>query len=201
MIAEEAAAVATRAGELPGGLGRALKATREPAIDWQAETRAFVTNSIESDYSWATPNRRLISRGLYLPGPLKENVGPLVIGVDTSASISQAMLDQFADELTGLLRDARPERLHVIYCDARVQGVDEFSPDDEEVKLTLQGGGGTAFQPVFDYVEEQQIEPLGLIYLTDLEGPAPAVPAYPVLWVTPLFATREAPFGQTVRIP
>jgi hypothetical protein len=49
------------------------------------------------------------------------------------------------------------------------------------------------------WVDQQQIEPVCLIYLTDLcchSYPAPA--DYPVLWVTDSRCT--APFGETVRI-
>jgi predicted metal-dependent peptidase len=199
VIAEEAAAVATRAGDLPGGIGRALKETREPSIDWKADTQAFIVNTVESDLSWSRPNRRFVSRGLYLPGPVKENVGVLVVGLDTSSSITQAMLNDFASELVGLMRDARPEKVHVVYCDTQVNGVQEFETDDE-IKLTLTGGGGTDFQPVFDWVEENGIDPIGLVYLTDLEASAPSEPSYPVLWVTPLHTTYPAPFGQVTRM-
>jgi predicted metal-dependent peptidase len=84
--------------------------SRRWVIDWHAETRAFLANTIATDQSWARPNRRFVSRGLYLPGDIKENVGTLVWAVDVSCSVSQSMLDEFAGELTGLMRDARPER-------------------------------------------------------------------------------------------
>jgi predicted metal-dependent peptidase len=83
--------------------------------------------------------------------------------------------------------------------DTCVQAVHEFTPDDEIV-LKMVGGGGTLFQPAFDWVEENDVDPLALIYLTDLEGETPQAPDYPVLWVTPLHSTYEAPFGTLVRI-
>lgn len=201
VIAEEAATVAARAGELPGETGRAIKETREARVDWKAELRAFVTNTVESDYSWSSPNRRFVSRGLYLPGAVKENVGAIVVGVDVSGSITQAQLDEFAAELTGLMRDAQPEKLVAVYCDTRVCAVNEFTPDDViELRLPANAGGGTLFQPVFDYVEAEQLDPLALVYLTDLEAAAPQIPPYPVLWTTPAWCQYPAPFGQLVRI-
>uniref|UniRef100_UPI00214D7863 VWA-like domain-containing protein n=1 Tax=Nevskia soli TaxID=418856 RepID=UPI00214D7863 len=60
--------------------------------------------------------------------------------------------------------------------------------------------GGTAFQPVFDYVEAERLDPLACVYFTDLYGPAPEEPPYPVLWVAPIHARRTAPFGREVRV-
>jgi hypothetical protein len=48
-------------------------------------------------------------------------------------------------------------------------------------------------------VDENGIEPKGLIYLTDLCcNSFPVEPDYPVLWVTDL--QKAAPFGETLRI-
>ena len=201
-IAAEAAVVSERAGEMPGTLARAITCSREPRVDWKAELRDFIAATVETDYSWSRPNRRLLSRGLYLPGAVKENVGPIVVGVDISGSVTQDLLDQFSAELTALLRDAMPEKLIAVYCDTRVHAVNEFSPDEERVELRLpaSGGGGTKFQPVFDWIEENDVDPLAVVYLTDLEGPAPELPRWPVLWTTPEWSRRPAPFGQLVRI-
>jgi predicted metal-dependent peptidase len=192
--------MAERAGSLPGGTGRAIKETREAVLDWRAELQAFVTNCIESDQSWARPNRRFVSRGVYLPGMVKENVGTIAVGVDVSGSVDQAMLDAFAAELNGIMRDARPERMVVLYVDHVLQATAEFTPDDEVV-LKMTGGGGTCFQPAFDWIEENDVDPLAFVYLTDLYGPAPVEPAYPVLWVTPIFSHAQEPFGTRVVIP
>src|SRR5229473_1932124 len=94
-----------------------------------------------------------------------------------------------------IIDEVKPERLHAVYCDARVQGNAEFEPGDDVV-LKLAGGGGTAFQSVFDWVEERDIHPRVAVYFTDLEGPAPIEPDYPVLWVTPAWVTLDPPFGQ-----
>jgi predicted metal-dependent peptidase len=86
----------------------------------------------------------------------------------------------------------------VVYCDAAVQATEEFLPSDP-IQLTPQGGGGTDFVPVFHWVAENGIDPVCLIYLTDLCCFSyPDKPEYPVLWVTS--SRRTAPFGETVRI-
>ena len=188
--------MARKAGKMDGGVERSVKEARRSAADWRTILRRYIEQAAPSDYSWTSPNRRYITAGLYLLGVVRESIARLGVGIDTSASIGQDLLDLFASELTTILHEARPESLEVVYCDSKVQAVERFSPDDATVELHAKGGGGTRFQPVFEHFLEDQ--PVGLIYFTDLEGPAPVEPDYPVLWVTTEAATRMAPFGETV---
>lgn len=199
LVVEQAAKVAKAQGSMPAGASLSIQGTREQKVDWVTECRDFIARTIANDYSWTSPSRRFIHMGVFLPGQVKENTGELVIGVDTSGSCL-AIVSQFTAEMQSILREARPEKIHVVYCDAKVHGSEEFGPDDFETAVFKpKGGGGTRFQPVFDWVAEKGIEPAGLIYLTDLYGPVPIEPDYPVLWVTPEWSTQTAPFGRGVQ--
>lgn len=201
MAAEQAARVALAAGKLPLGADRLLQQSREPKIDWKTELRRFLTNQVPYDYSFNRPNRRFISQGIYLPGAVKENVGKIVVAIDTSGSVTQQMLEQFAAEMTAILTEAHPSEIVVIYCDAEVNGTETFTPNDGAVKLKMKGGGGTMFKPVFNWVEKNNTHPVALIYMTDLESSdTPKEPEYPTLWVTPEWVSAKGPFGETLRI-
>ena len=146
------------------------------------------------------PNRRFVSSGLYLPSVERRSIGEIVIAVDTSGSIGTQELEQFSGEINAIANEAQPELIRVIYCDAAVQAVDEFGLS-EPITLSPKGGGGTDFIPAFKWVEEEEndIEPMCLIYLTDLcRNSFPPAPDYPVLWVTD--SQKTAPFGETLRI-
>lgn len=205
IAAEQATMIARKAGKLPGNADRAIKATYATQQDWKQILREFIAATHPSDYSWTRPNRRYIADGLYLPGVVKENTGELVIAIDTSGSIGGPMLDSFASELCAIVEDAKPERIHVVYCDSRVQHAQSFGPD-EELRLSARGGGGTAFNPVFQWVESARGagdigDMKALIYLTDLEcSDCPQQPDYPVLWVAPLWASQVPAFGELIRI-
>jgi len=200
IAAEQAAMAARKAGKMPGEADRQMRNGRQSPQDWKQILREFVAATIPSDYSWSHPNRRYVATGLYLPGMVKENTGELVLAVDTSGSIDGPMLASFNTEIQAIADEAKPEKIHVVYCDARVQKTDEFLPGDELI-LKAKGGGGTNFQPVFDWVEEKEIQPKALIYLTDLEcGDRPSAPDYPVLWVAPEWANRGVEFGEIVRM-
>lgn len=198
--AEQAARVATAAGNMPGGIESEMKNTREPRVDWVTQTREFVTNTLPSDYSWTKPNRRFIGQGVYLPGTTKQNVGRIVLGIDSSGS-TWSILDIFRSEILGIIREARPEAVDVVYWDTKVQGHQEFTPDSAEIEIKIRGGGGTYAQPMFDWVDKQPEPPVALIMFTDLDlGDKPKEPDYPVLWCVPEYVRQSAPFGQVVHI-
>lgn len=198
--AEQAARVAAAAGNMPGGLESEMKNTREPRVDWVTQTRDFVTNTLPSDYSWTKPNRRFIGQGVYLPGTTKQNVGRIVIGIDSSGS-TWSILDIFRSEILGIIREARPEAVDVVYWDTKVQGHQEFTPDSAEIEIKIKGGGGTLAQPMIDWVTRLPEPPVALIMFTDMDlGDKPTEPECPVLWCVPEFVRRDGPFGQTVRI-
>jgi hypothetical protein len=171
--------------------------SRQSKTDWRSILRDFVAATTPSDYRFCPPNRRHVHAGLYLPSIHREGTGRIVIGVDTSGSIRPEELRQFADEIAAIAEQAEPEVIHVVYCDATVQGVQEFS-SAETITLKPKGRGGTKFQPVFEWVETNDVHPVCLIYLTDLvcsDYPL-SPPEYPVLWVTD--SRRVAPFGETL---
>ncbi len=194
----QAAQAAMARGELPGGLKYMVDKLREQKVDWKAALLRFMQMVASADYSWKQPNRRYVPLGIYLPALRSESMPPVVIGWDTSMSTYEHQ-EQFATELDAAIRETKPERTHVVYCDAKVQRVDEFGPDDT-INFDPPGGGGTDFRPVFEWVEREGIEPACLIFFTDLDGPAPQIePGYPVLWCC--VNKQRGPWGETINLP
>lgn len=198
IAAEQASSIAKRAGNMPGDIDRAIQAARETPTDWRTILRRFIEQTVPSDYSWTHPNRRYIAQGIYLPGVVKENLPRIGVAVDTSGSIDSEMLRQFANELTQIVHEARPESVEVIYVDTKVQGVEIFTPDDPEVRLEAKGGGGTNFQPAINHFKQNP--PVCMIYLTDLYASEPEEPEFPVLWAVPEWQSKDGWFGETVRL-
>jgi len=195
----QAAQLQKHAGNLDARHGRAIKEAIEPKEDWRDLLRAFLTQHATSDFSWAQPNKRYISQGYYLPSMRSEQIGSIVIAVDTSGSVSARLLAAFQGEINAILEDVAPETVHVVYCSTRVTHVQEFTADDYPVMLEAKGGGGTRFQPVFDWVED---EPVCLIYFTDMRTHEKLEdPGYPVLWAD--YANGRGPdqsFGERITI-
>lgn len=197
----QAAQAAKAQGKLPAGLDRLIDSIKNPAVDWRAALRRFVQETAKADYTWKMPSTRYLAGGLYLPSLQSEQMRPLVVGVDTSGSVSAEELASFGAEIQAIMDECQPESLTVIYCDSQVNGVDEFEPGDV-IKLSPKGGGGTRFAPVFDKVEELALEPACLVYLTDLEGPMPTqMPEFPVLWLNTGRRNQSTPFGEVLDFP
>lgn len=193
----QAATSAKAAGKLPAGLARFVDELIAVKVDWRERLRRFITQSSKDDYSWMRPNRRYMSQGMYLPSLYSESMGEIVVAIDTSGSIDQATLNAFGAEIRAIVQSARPAKTTVIYCDAEVNHVDVFEPNDE-LHFNMHGGGGTNFCPPFEHVEKEGLQPVCFIYLTDMYGRFPSDPGYPVMWC----ATSDVigPFGETVPI-
>ena len=198
----QAANAAKMMGKLPQHIERLVEQVRESKMPWRQILARFFRATAKSDYSWLRPNRRFLASGIYLPSLHSEALGPVVIGFDTSGSVAGPEIEQFAGCINAILRQTKPEAVHVVYCDADVQHVQVFRASDYPLtfkKLQPKGGGGTDFRPVFDYVKNKRINPVALLYLTDMYGSFPdKQPKYPTIWC----ATTEvkAPFGKTLQL-
>jgi len=198
MATAMAANAARRAGEMNSAVERFIDQVLNPKADWRTILRRFCTETTKDDYSWSRPNKYFVSSGVYIPSLYSEGMGELVVAIDTSGSITKEMLDIFGSEVQAVRDAARPTMTRIIYCDARINHVDEFGPDDT-VELKAYGGGGTDFRPPFELVDAEGWRPAAFLYLTDLYGAAPeAPPSYPVLWCC---TTDESePWGERVTI-
>lgn len=189
----QAAHVAKQAGNLPAAIERMMQELFEPILPWRNILRRFMTEKAADDFSWARGNRRFIAQGLYLPSRTSEGTGEIVVVIDTSGSIGPKELNEFGSEIKAIVDEVKPSKTYVVYCDAAIAHIDTFGPNDE-LNFAAHGGGGTDFRPPFKWIEEMQLAPKCLVYLTDGYGPFPDhdIP-YPTLWcinnhqVTPPF--------------
>lgn len=197
-----AMAAAKAQGKLPAALERMFSEILEPEVSWQDYIRAFFARKVGAGgYDWRSPDRRLIQRDIYAPRRSGNGCGDVVVAVDTSGSIGQRELDVFFGELRGILEDVRPNKLFLVWCDAKVHHVDELDQSSDLGGLKPHGGGGTDFRPVFDWIDQNNVTPDALVYLTDLMGSFPSdAPKYPVIWGD-IHGYCNAPFGDTVVIP
>ena len=196
-----ALASAKMQGKLPSNLERLLSEIVDPTVPWQDHIRSFFARKVGSGgYDWRKPDRQLILRDIYAPRRSGHGCGTVVVAIDTSGSIGQRELNAFFGEMRGILDDVRPQRLYVIWCDAKVHKVDELEDSSEINSLKPAGGGGTAFEPVFDYVWDNDLNPEALVYLTDGLGSFPkSPPSYPVIWGN-IYKGSKYPWGEVVDV-
>ena len=130
------------------------EATAPAVTPWQVVLRPYLNDLSRSGYDWMRPNRRYTDAGFYFPSRRSKNAaGSIAVGIDTSGSMRADLVQECLNEAQDILETLHPRCLHVVYCDAAVNGVFEYFPGDR-IQAEPLGGGGTDFRPIFDHVLE-----------------------------------------------
>lgn len=205
--AAQAAAEKTQMGTLPAELVRAFTEFLEPKVEWHRHVEGFLARRLGGGgYDWQRADRRLAMRRIYAPARSGKGCNILVVGADSSGSIYdvKGLVERLFAETAGMCEGLRPRLVYVVWCDVKVQRVDEIVEYGDLLDCYYKGakgGGGTSFVPVFEWIEREGITPDALVYLTDLDGRFPGkAPDYPVVWGSFGKRRKKAPFGETVWI-
>lgn len=178
-------------------LSKIIKDLKSAKQDWRAELMEYFQQYAKNDYTWSVPNRRYIHAGLYLPSIRNQEVGNVVLVLDSSGSTTH-LNSVFLSEMRSLMETINMT-VTVIICDDQVREVREDVSSDEIESVELKGFGSTDFRPPFKWLEEQGIDPNLLIYFTDLCCYSfPQEPEYPVIWAS--WGKDNAPFGRVIKI-
>ena len=194
------------AGKMGSGGDRDLAELLEPQINWREVLREFITSTCSgSDYStWQRPNRRYVSAGVYMPSGISEQVGELVIAIDTSGSIGQNELGHFLSEVKSICEVVKPDKVRLLYWDTQICQDEKYEMHeiDELVKSTKpKGGGGTMIECVPEHMTKEGIKPQACIVLTDgFLGGSWGKWSCPVLWCIIDNKSATADVGKTVHI-
>ena len=160
------------AGKMGSGGDRDLEALLEPQVDWREVLREFVqTTCTGSDYStYRRPNRRYLSSGIYMPSGVSEQVGELVVAIDTSGSIGQEEITAFLSEVKAICDTVHPDKVRLLYWDTQICCDETYETHelDTLVQSTKpKGGGGTDVECVTEYIREESINAQACIVITD----------------------------------
>ena len=191
------------AGKLKGSSMRELGVLPDPEVDWREQLRDFVSSLANGrDMStWRRPNRRHLYQNVYMPSAISETVGPIVIGVDTSGSISNDDVGAFLVEIASLCNQVTPESVDLLYWDTAVANEEHYEQGQYEMLIGSTkpaGGGGTSPQCVKKWIDKQMIKPEIVLMLSD--GYVDDWPDFgvPTLWG--MTSNIKAPNAVTIRI-
>lgn len=167
-----------RCGSIPGELAELIQRLRyvEPAkFDWKGYLRRFVGNStvIYTKKLRRKYNKRYSAN----PGLKIKFKNHILVGIDTSGSVSSDELKEFMNELVHMHKTGH--KITIAQCDTKLNSVEEFNPKKD---LEIKGRGGTDFQPVVNHFNEKG-NYTALIYLTDGEAYNPENCPKNTLWV------------------
>jgi predicted metal-dependent peptidase len=159
----------------------------EPELSWSRPSRSYLANQGRMG-----PHRRMP----FEPGSSPNRAVPrLVLVVDVSGSIDDALMQRFAREIEAISRRLAAG-VTLIVGDDQVRRMERFAPGRCDLsEIEFKGGGGTDFGPLLEEAERHQ--PDITVVLTDLDGPAHYRPLCPVIWaVPPAYAGAVLPFGR-----
>lgn len=188
-----------------GSTGQRLAGQRQrhSALSWPEMLRDWLTSRVRS--GWDSPFNAAIhsASGLIGAGRRARSANDIVLVLDTSGSIGQETYDAFLGEAQAILDTLKPQRMHLlsvshVLCEVVTLEVGDYVP------TKLKGGGGTLFQPAFDWVAANDIDPDVLVYLTDGHGwdlQAITHKDYPVLWLSTQRQPQDYPIGDVIEVP
>ena len=193
------------AGRLGADVPRSISESLEPQVNWREVLREFISSSTKGndEYTWRKFNRRVIANDIYLPSVEDETVGEMVVAIDTSGSIGQEQINEFAAELLTICEAVEPESVRVLWWDTRVHGEQLFkSQDYRNIASLLKplGGGGTRVGCVSEYIKSKAIKAECVIVFTD--GYVESSPVWditmPTLWLVTSRKGWTPPAGKLV---
>ncbi len=175
------AQLAQQAGKLDGEFAKLVDFFLQPQLSWQSLLAQYMSTLARDDFSYARPSRR--SGNAILPS-LRSSQIDITVAIDTSGSITQEEIDEFISEINAIKSNMRAS-ITLIACDEKVNDnlIWRFEAWDElQFPASLGGGKGTDFNPVFDYIDEQDSPSSVLIYFTDAMGKFPHKGKEPIPW-------------------
>jgi predicted metal-dependent peptidase len=162
-------AAAAGAGKTPAAIQRLIKELTEPKMDWREVLQMNIQSIIKNDYSFARPNRKSQSSGIYLPGMKNDETIDVAIAIDMSGSIGQEDATIFLSEVKGIMDQYVDFNVKIWCFDTEVYNYAEFSADgnDDIASYEPKGGGGTDFMANWRFMKDEGIEPKKFIMFTD----------------------------------
>ena len=165
-------------GSIPGEIEGVITIEEivAPKFDWRGYMRRFtgVSTKVFTKKIRRKENRKFPeSPGLKLK--MKQH---MLLGIDTSGSVSDSELQEFMSEINHIYKAGVD--VTIIQCDASIRSIEPYKGKHE---LEVQGRGGTEFDPVLEYYNENQKRYTSLVYFTDGECYTSVKPKGHVLWV------------------
>jgi predicted metal-dependent peptidase len=194
-----AAQQAMQAGKLGAAMARLVDHLLQPQLPWRMLLARYMTAAARDDYSYQRPSQR--REGPAIMPSLRSSQVEVAVAIDTSGSIGQEEIAEFMAEVDAIKGQVRA-RVVLLACDAELaeDGPWVFEPWEElRAPEALAGGGGTRFDPVFEWLEAQDQQPGLLVYFTDAIGHFPKIePSFPTVWLVK--GRGQVPWGQRIQL-
>lgn len=153
--------------DVPESVKRMIQELIAPKMDWKDVLRTNMESSLKNDFTFMRPSKR--SGEVIFPGMNKDEMLKAFIALDLSGSISHSLAREMLSEVEGIMQQYADYEIHVCCFDTNVYNYDVFTSDDGRsiLEYETKGGGGTDFDVVYKFLEDEGIEPDQLVMFTD----------------------------------
>ena len=168
-----------RCGTIPGELAEIIERLfkiEPPKFNWKQYLKRFINNA--SKIYTKKLRRKYNKRYADNPGLKIKHKNHVLVGVDTSGSVSSEELVEFMHELCHMHKTGN--QITVAQFDTELTSIEEFNPKQN---WNIKGRGGTYFQPVVDHYNDPKLKYSAFICLTDGEAETPENCPKNALWV------------------
>ena len=168
-----------KCGTIPGELAEIIErlfTITPPKFNWKQYLKRFINNA--SKVYTKKLRRKNNKRYTGNPGLKIKHRNHVLVGVDTSGSVSSTELIEFMNELTHMYKTGN--EITVAQFDTQLTDVSPFNPKEN---WEIKGRGGTHFQAVVDHYNDPKTKYSAFICLTDGEAPNPENCPRNALWV------------------
>lgn len=178
VLSDIANSVNKSCGNVPGEVQSLLKSLEKepPKFDWRGYLRRFSGGSqkVYTKKLKRKPNKRFDEN----PGLKIKQRRHMLLAIDTSGSVNENELKEFFNEIDHIHKTGT--EITIVQCDTAISNISAYKPNQE---IKIYGRGGTSFQPVIDYYNENFHKYTSLVYFTDGEAGSPYNVRGRILWV------------------
>lgn len=168
---------------------------QKPAVfNWKAYFRRLLGIAIDTAVK---PTRKRPSKRFEdAPGLRHKQKHSILVGIDTSGSVSEQELLDFFSEINHVYKTGA--NVDIVECDAAIHRI---YPYKGKFDGSITGRGGTSFDPVIEYYNQHQKQYSTLVYFTDGECCINTKPKKNMIWVITSNGYRQDYPGKALYIP
>lgn len=174
------------------------------AVNWKAELAKYI-GKILSSTTVKMGRKRFIKDDILksYSKDVMEDVNRIVFLIDTSGSVDDDQIKFLLSETQWICTAKGSKYASYVYFDTVVQSFEEIKKGQQPNVKMAKGGGGTNFDPPFQWVTDKYKYDVDLVVMfTDGYANDPSKPTYhdKVIWVVYDNMEYKAPFGKTINI-
>ena len=178
--------------DIPGSFLRRVTELIGTRVPWYKYLKRYLSNILQDDTSFDTPDKNHIYRRLILPGPYEDEnkIEDIIFLIDTSGSISEEDLNNFLYQAYNVCKDFEAQGV-AIFFDSIVQDVFKINKKNIN-KLPIYGGEGTDVNVALEYIKNEKLKYSCILVLTDGYFNSPKTYLRNIIWCLTEDGTDES---------